>query len=129
MRTGTKQKRLADAAWRMVLKADVETVAELTVSEIARRLNVSRPNLSRAFITHFSISLRRLIEIKKFTMFEVLLMLNRTRTVKETLEVLDIRDPSHFIKKFRAWRYQTPGQRCRAIRKENAKQEDQSTRK
>ena len=123
------QRKLANAAWRILDNTEPEAVAELTVSEIARRLNVSRPNLSRAFITHFSISLRRLIEIKKFTMFEVLLMLNRTRTVKETLEVLDIRDPSHFIKKFRAWRHQTPGQRCRAIRKENAKQEDQSTRK
>ena len=117
MRTGMTQRKLANAAWRILDNAEPESVAELTVSEIARRLNVSRPNLSRAFRSPCYFTLRNFIEIKKVVMFEFLLFYQQTRTVKETLEVLDIRDSSHFIKKFKAWHPQTPGQRCREIKK------------
>jgi AraC-like DNA-binding protein len=47
------RKELAEAALEMVITADIENLTNLTVSEIARRLAVSLPNLSRAFHKHY----------------------------------------------------------------------------
>jgi AraC-like DNA-binding protein len=114
------QKELARAARRMVQKADAEELAALSVSEIARRLLVNRSTLSRAFSACYPyFTLREYLEIKKISKFNMLVMFNKVKTVKEALEILDIRDPSHFIKKYKAAQLQTPGEFCRKWRKKH----------
>ena len=114
------QKELARAAWRMVHRADAVELATLSVSEIARRLMVNRSTLSRAFSACYPyFTLRELLEMQKISKFNMLVMFNKVKTVKEALEILDIRDPSHFIKRYKAARRQTPGQFCREWRKKH----------
>ena len=113
------QKELAGAARRMVHKADAEELATLSVSEIARRLLVNRSTLSRAFSAYHHFTLREFLEMKKFSKFDMLLWFNKAKTVKEALEILDIRDPSHFIKRYKAARLRTPGKYWREWRKKH----------
>jgi AraC-like DNA-binding protein len=113
------EKELVRAAWRMVEDADAEELAKLSVSEIARRLMVNRATLSRAFSAYYHFTLRELLEMKKFSKFDMLFWFNKAKTVKEALEILDIRDRNHFIKRYKAARLRTPGKYCREWRKRN----------
>jgi AraC-like DNA-binding protein len=112
------QKELAKSAWRMVHKADAEELAVLSVSEIARRLLVNRSTLSRAFRAYYPyFTLRELLEMQKISKFDMLVMFNKAKTVKEALEILDIRDRNHFVKRYKADRRRTPGEFCKKCRK------------
>lgn len=117
------QKELVRAARRMVADADAEELAKLSVSEIARRLMVNRSTLSRAFSAYYHFTLREFLEMKKLSKFDMLLWFNKAKTVKEALEILDIRDPSHFIKRYKAARLRTPGKYCREWRKRHKERE------
>lgn len=124
------EKELARAAWRMVEDADAEELGKLTVSEIARRLLVNRSTLSRAFSAYFPyLTLREFLEMKKISKFNMLVMFKKAKTVKEALEILDIRDPSHFIKRYKAARLETPGEFCREWRKRHKEWERKYARK
>ena len=113
------QKELAKAARRMVLEADPWELGQLTVNEIARRLMVNRSTLSRAFTAYYPwITLRRLLEIKKIRMFESLVFFLEVKTVKEALDIMDIRNASHFIKRYKAFRNRTPGETIKQRREE-----------
>jgi len=111
------EKELVKAVRRMIADADAQEMAALSVSGIARRLMVNRSTLSRAFSACYHFPLREYLEMKKFNKFDLLFWLNKAKTVKEALEIMDIRDPSHFIKRYKAARLRTPGKYCREWRK------------
>ena len=111
------EKELVRAVRRMIADADAEELATLSVSGIARRLMVNRSTLSRAFSAYYHFPLREYLEMKKFNKFDMLLWFNKAKTVKEALEIMDIRDRNHFIKRYKAARLRTPGKYCRQWRK------------
>jgi AraC-like DNA-binding protein len=112
------QKQLVNSALRMVEDADAEELGQLTVSEIARRLMVNRSTLSRAFTDYYpDLTLREFLEMEKISKFDMLVIFNKVKTVKAALEILDIRDRNHFIKRYKAARRRTPGEFCREWRK------------
>jgi len=119
----TKEERIYFEAMSMLDEADVEELAVLTTSEMARRLNVSRPYLSRVYRKYNYFTLHDDIETSKFCRFESLIKWGITKTVKETMEKLDIRSTSHFIKRYKAFCNKTPGQVKREIKKSNKKEE------
>lgn len=108
---------LADAALAMIENADVRELGDLTVSEVARRLNVDRSYLARCVSEYRYLNLGHLLSTKKMTAFSYLVRCEGVPTVKEALEILDIRSPSHFIQKFKAFYGCTPGEMCRQARK------------
>jgi AraC-like DNA-binding protein len=115
------EKKLVKAAMRIVDNADAAELGKLSVNEIARRLIVNRSTLSRAFSSCFMYtSLRRYLELRRFHMFDYLLIFEEVETVKEALTILDIRDAGHFIKRYKAYRLLTPGESCRAYRRGRA---------
>lgn len=115
----TTTKELVNATLRMVKNADARELGKLTVSEIARRLMVNRSTLSRAFRAYFPyITLKRYLETSKFRKFDVLIWMDVAKTVKEALEILDIRDAGHFIRRYKAYFCRTPGEICRKHKEE-----------
>ncbi|NIM11346.1 MAG: helix-turn-helix domain-containing protein [Candidatus Aminicenantes bacterium] len=110
------QKELARAVYRMIYKASPEELGKLTGKEIARRFKTSQSNISRAFRRYYNFTLRRSLELRKFTVFNHLMYTGTTNTVKEALEILDIRSTSHFIKRYKEIFGLTPGKRIRIIR-------------
>ncbi len=90
------RKELAEAALEMVVTADIEDLANLTVSVIARRLGVSLPNLSRAFHKQIGFSLVEFLRSIKYAAFDSLMKKDITLTSNKALEILDIRSQSNF---------------------------------
>lgn len=115
------QKKLYKAALKMIDRWDENEWSELTVTEIARRMGVNAASLSRAFNSYNYIPLRRVVEMTKFSAFNILISYHGVRTVNEALEILDIRCTSHFIKRYKALHNQTPGEFCREEKKRLAK--------
>lgn len=118
-------KRLAYAAHRMLQKAVIKPhiLAELTVEEMAKRLNVSTSHLSRSYREYYRESLRAAIRFYKFICFRVRAYVYQPTTVKKILEQMDINSVSHFIKEYKASYGHTPGQYNRECRKEWEKQQ------
>ena len=110
------QKELAKAAYVMVVTADIEDLGNLTVSEIARRLGVSLPNLSRAFHKHFGTTLVKFLISHKYIAFDSLMKNDKTLTSNKALEILDIRSHSNFCKKFKLDRGCSPGEYIKIVR-------------
>jgi AraC-like DNA-binding protein len=122
------QKELAIEAYHIIRNALHEDMADINVTEIAQRLDVSTANLSRAFKKYYNRSLSDLIKSAKYYNFLSVLANRNTTTVKEILDILDIRSASHFIKGFKKWCGKTPGEMVREHherlkQKENAKNE------
>ena len=124
MKKITKEEQIYYEAMIMLVEADYEELAVLTTSEIARRLNVSRPYLSRIYKKYNYFTLHDDIEWFKFCRFESLIKWGITKTVKEAMKKLDIRSTSHFIKRYKAVCNKTPGQVKREIKKSNKKKEN-----
>jgi len=109
---------IARDAERIVVEAVGPELGKLTVNEIARRLAVNRSTLSRAFRSRSPwMTLQKLLEINKMAEFNILIGDKKAKTVKEALEILDISDPSHFTKKYKARFKKTPGEFCRYCKK------------
>jgi len=111
-----KEIAVARAAMRMIDRADLHELGDLTVSEIARWLNVDRSYLSRCFNNYCYPNLGRYLQTEKMTAFYLLIRYYRVPTVKAALEILDIRSPSHFIKRFKTFYGSTSGEVCRKAR-------------
>ena len=104
------QKELARAAYNLLLTCEPEKVGELNATEVARRLNVSLPNLSRAFKTHKRFTLKYYLEYTQVSAFEHLMACKKAATVREALDILDIRSYNSFLKTYKKHRKRTPGQ-------------------
>jgi AraC-like DNA-binding protein len=110
------QKELAKAACDMVDNADIEELANLTATVIARRLGVSLPNLSRAFHKHYRFTLVEFLRSMKYAAFESLMKKDTTLTSTKTLEILDIRSHSNFCKRFKLSTGCSPGEYIKMVR-------------
>ncbi len=120
------QKELAEAARDMVVNADIEELANLTVSVIARRLGVSLPNLSRAFHKQIGFTLVEFLRSMKYIAFESLMKKDTTLTSTKTLEILDIRSHSNFCKRFKLSAGCSPGKYIKCTRISISQQEELS---
>ncbi|MCP5054310.1 MAG: hypothetical protein GY940_44490 [bacterium] len=89
-------KQLARKARRMIYNVDAEELSELSVSEIARRLDVHRSRLSRAYRKHFGRTVQGDLQASKIVNFDILVCCGEARNVQEALDILDIRDRRHF---------------------------------
>jgi AraC-like DNA-binding protein len=117
--SGTKaQKKLRFAAFLELRRAMLkpEKIAELTAGEIARRLGVSVANLSRAFRALGSGTLQYFIKQERFYCFHVQVWNKPSITLREALEKMDVRSPSHFIKEYKNRFDHTPGEYIKATR-------------
>jgi AraC-like DNA-binding protein len=110
------RKELAEVALEMVVTADIEDLANLTVTVIARRMGVSLPNLSRAFRKHFGETLVIFLRFEKYAAFESLMKKDITLTSNKALEILDIRSHSNFCKRYKEFRGCSPGKYTELIR-------------
>ena len=109
---------IAREAERIADEARGRELGKLSVNEIAKRLMVNRSTLSRAFRSRSPwMTLQELLEINKMAEFNILIGKEEAKTVKEALEILDISDASHFIRKFKEHFKETPGNFCRRIKK------------
>lgn len=97
------QQELADAAFDMIFDASAEELGALNASQIARKLGVSLPNLSRAFHDYYKWPLSKLLLLQKFEWVRILKMVHQDMPIKKILEILDIRNLSHFNKQFKAY--------------------------
>jgi len=112
------QKKLGMKAWRMLWGARPSELADLNVTELARRLDTTPANLSRAVSRTSYYTLGKHLELKKFQAFEVLVICYKIHSVKKALKIMGIESESHFIKRYKAHRGRTPGEFCRKKRKE-----------
>jgi len=119
-KTGKKlpRRKLAQAAKRMVDTAMIHPVklGELSVEEIAKRLNVSTSHLSRAYVEVYHSPLQEYIRLIRFICFKVRAHHSQPTTVKALLEWMDVRSVSHFIKGYKACFGHTPAQFNRQCR-------------
>ncbi|MCP5104482.1 MAG: helix-turn-helix domain-containing protein [bacterium] len=110
----TARWKLAKKAYYMAKKSwPAEEVAELTVGQIARKLNTHPSYLSRVFKGYYGITLKRFLQKRKYIAFSVLVRTRDIKTVKEALEILDIWSASHFIKGYKEFYHCTPAQKLR----------------
>lgn len=112
------QKKLGMEAWRIIIRSRPSELADLNVTELARRLGTTPANLSRAVSNTSHCTLGRHLELKKFHAFEVLVICYKIHSVKKALKIMGIESESHFIKRYKAHRGRTPGQLCREQRKD-----------
>ena len=105
----TKNKRLTDQIRTYIIKCSPHDFINLTVNEIARRFNITVPDLSRAFKKEQEINLRKFIFNEKITRSRYLLKRYQQLTVKEVAEVLGYSSSNYFIRIFKNKVGVTPG--------------------
>lgn len=112
-----KSQIIAEKAYHMVENCPSHKIGELTVTEIARRLEVHISYLSRVFREYHVIKLNEHLRFHKELRFLDFLDLNGVNTkVKDITEALDIRSTSHFIQKYKERGKPTPGQHLKEFR-------------
>lgn len=115
---GPKQRQLAREAMKMIDRWKDDEIADLTATELARRLDVTPQHLSRAFNNHYYSHLRTWIKRRKMMTAAWLMGSEEYKTVKEVLEKMDIQSFGHFIGNFKEhWAGKTPGQYNREEKK------------
>jgi methylphosphotriester-DNA--protein-cysteine methyltransferase len=113
------QKELADAAKRKIDESTPEQLGELTVEIIAGQFGVTRSNLSRAFIKYHHITPSRYLEIKRFRTFDILALTGQVRSVRGALKRMDVRNCSHFSRRYKEYRGCYPSETLRKYKKRN----------
>ena len=111
-----KEHSLASAVWLLIEKTPFEKIASLTVSGLARKFGVKPSYLSRSFHKYYNMTMRYHLELKKVTSFLLVASLMENPQVKKVLAVMNIRNTSHFIRRFKKMCKKTPGQACRLQR-------------
>lgn len=104
------QKELAEAAIYLICSSTPEELGTLNATQVARKLGVSLPNLSRAFRNRYHIYLRDYLLRLKFTNFHLLKSVNKDLPIKKILEILDFRSQGNFNKRFKKYYGMSPSQ-------------------
>lgn len=115
-----KEKKIVNGFFKMVGQASPEELAELNVSIVARKLSIAPADLCHAFKSYIC-SAGKAMKINKFFTFERLIMRRQAQNLKQALTILDIRSESNFIRQYKQFRNQTPGETIRLLKKELAK--------
>lgn len=116
-----KEKSLVNAVIVWIDNLPPEKIASLTVSGLARKFDVDPTYLSRSFHKYNYYSLGRYLENCRFFTFHSLAMRMRNPQLKKILKIMNIRNTSHFIRRFKRYFSTTPGQWCMKERKDNKK--------
>lgn len=106
----TKKRELYEKACEIVDNSRAKAFSFLSVNWIARELEVSVPNLSRAFKEEAGITLREYIARERILCSKLLLEEEEGFTVKEVSEKLDYSSSSYYIRKFKKELGKTPGE-------------------
>ncbi|MCU0288471.1 MAG: helix-turn-helix domain-containing protein [Acidobacteria bacterium] len=118
--TSEDKKKVVKKFKKIVGKASPEELAKLNVSIGARKLGIDPTDLCHAFKSH-NCSAGKFMKMKKFFSFERLIISRRAKNLKQALKILDIQSESNFIRQYKAFRHQTPGETIRLLKKELAK--------
>jgi len=111
-----KEKDLARSVKLLVRQSKVETIASLSVSNLARQFNVGPSYLSRSFNKYNKLNLGHFLEFHRIRRFEKAVRNQKYPRLKEVLALMNIRSISHFIKRYKKIRGRTPGQYCKEWR-------------
>jgi AraC-like DNA-binding protein len=116
-----KEHSLAYAVWLLIEDTPFEKIASLSVSGLARKFGVKPSYLSRSFRKYYYVTLRDHLEFKKLISFWIVVSYMKNPQVKKALVIMNIRNTSHFIRRFKKMYKKTPGQVCREERESNKK--------
>ncbi len=105
-----KRQELARAASDFILNCRDEDFAFLTVSWLARHLNTSPANLSRAFVKENPMTLQAFLIGGRLYRSAEYIKKNPHLTIDEVAEVFGYDSPSHFCKLFKSAFGRGPGE-------------------
>jgi AraC-like DNA-binding protein len=114
-----KERGLYLAVKIMIEQCPTEKIGSLTIIGIARKFRVKPSYLSRSFNKYSEFKLHRYLDLYIAIRFDIAADRQKKPSVKETLELMNIRNTSHFIKKYRKILGYTPGQYCKKKREWN----------
>jgi AraC-like DNA-binding protein len=96
-----------------------EEIGTLKPGHLARKFNVSLSFLSRSFSKHNFFTLHQYLELFIFIRFDSIARGLKKPNVKEALEIMNIKDTSYFIRRYKKRFKRTPGQYCKMCRERN----------
>lgn len=102
MKKKNKMQRLVWDFLELVVHAAPEELASLNVSIGARRLGTTPDTLCHAFKTHHVCTPGKIVKINRQTAFNKLIANRRAETMRQALQILDIRSNSNFSEKYKA---------------------------
>jgi len=105
-----ERKRLIFKTIELIMNNNPKELSSLTVKDIAYKLNVSAPHLSRCFKDETGINLKTFIIREKMLSMRFVLIQNRKTPIKDIALHYDFCSSDYFIKLFKEHTGLTPGQ-------------------
>lgn len=104
----SKHRKLYEASRAIIDNAELEDFADINVSILANKLNVTAPHLSRVFKNESGSNLSDYITTAKMYSSARILENDRELSINSLARMADFANPSYFIKQFKRILGRTP---------------------
>jgi AraC-like DNA-binding protein len=113
MRRRAKKHPLVEKVFNIIIRTEPHEFGDLTVKNIAKKLNVSGGHLARVYKNEYGYTIRYTIIVYK--VMRAKMMLNEGMPIKQVTHLIGCCHESHFARLFKKVCPYTPGQYCEII--------------